>query len=200
MLKQISITPQALTEPQKTVSVLPTPNLLPQTMQQTRATTAARRLFALLPPLDVTEPEVFMAATIATFVEYPVEVMDLAVPKIAQRSDRPTLKLIKAVCEELYAPLERQIEREMAERSYRKGLPPPRRQRTPEEQARVDAQVEEVKRLLGTPTPKLHIAPEPRHDGNHAARVAADLAARAARRAARPPDEGTYLYLDEASP
>lgn len=114
-------------------------------------------MFNLLPPLDVSDPQAFIAGTIAIFASYPVEVMQAAVDPtngIPGRTDRPTLKTIKAVCEEIYAPIERRIERERAAEEHRRALPPPRVERTPEQQARIEASVAELKRKLASPPPE----------------------------------------------
>lgn len=162
-------------------------------------------MFNLLPPLDVGDPKEFLAATIATFAAYPVDVMEAAVPKIAHQTDRSTLKVIKAVCDEIYAPIERQIERDRVAANYQRGLPAPRKERTPEQQARIDEQVASARSRLGIPKggaakrgailpPSAHVPlgspdlPPPRRDNGHAARVAADLEQRRVRRASA---EGT---------
>lgn len=104
------------------------------------------RLFRLLPPLDVTDPESFTAAAVALFANYSPDIQVAAVHRIALRSDRPTLKVMHQVLEEAYAPIRRQEER--ADKS--RFLPAiPSRKRTPAEQARVDAQVANARRLLG---------------------------------------------------
>lgn len=160
------------------------------------------RLFDLLPPLDVGDPAAFQAATVAVFAGYPLEVIEAAVPKIACSSDRPTLKLITAVCEELYAPIGRQIERDLAARSHRLSLPPPRK-RTPEEQARIDADVTAFRLTLGAVPRRVILPPSadlpikaavpPAVRPGYAQRVAADLALRAARRSAiAVPEEGQH--------
>ena len=110
------------------------------------------------------------------------------------RSDRPTLKLIKAVCDEFYEPILRREEREDSENTARLCLPPPRHVRTPEEQAAIDKQVEAVCKLFGISTDGLRddkFIPKPsddlsyyatisysRNDGKHGERVMADLAKR----------------------
>lgn len=98
-----------------------------------------------------------MAGTVAIFATFPVEVMRAAVDPangIPGRTDRPTLKVIKAVCEEIYAPIERRMERERALEEHRRALPPPREERTPEQQACIDASVADLKRRLAAPPPE----------------------------------------------
>lgn len=141
--------------PAATPSEKPTPNSRPISPREEAAATAAGRLFDLLPPLDVGDPRAFIAATVAIFVEYPDDVTAKAIHVIAQRSDRPTLRIIRAVCEEIYAPIEREGERRAAHVSHIAGaLPRPRR--TPEQQARIDAQITEARIALamaGIPPP-----------------------------------------------
>jgi hypothetical protein len=97
----------------------------------------------------VGDPAAFMTAAGAIFAGFPDVVVERAITTIPMRSDRVTLKLIKSVCDELYAPMLRDIEREQARRSVVKMLPRP--PRTPEEQARIDAQVADVRNRLGIP-------------------------------------------------
>jgi hypothetical protein len=54
-----------------------------------------------------------------------------------------SIAAVREVCEELYEPIQRRIERERAEASHQ-ALLPPRGPRTPEEQARIDEQVSRV--------------------------------------------------------
>lgn len=109
------------------------------------------RLFSLLPPQDVLDPESFLVETITAFAEYPVEVMVLAARDIPQHTDRATLKIIRARLDAIYEPFERQLERDRAAESHKRGLPPPSTKRTPEQQARVDAQVAAFRKQLGIP-------------------------------------------------
>lgn len=104
----------------------------------------ADRLWKLLPPLDVTDPEIFMTEAISILTMYPEAVMERAVHEIPRRTDRPTLRLIKSVCDEVFAPVERQWERDAAHRSHIAGALP-RPARTPEQQARIDAQIARAK-------------------------------------------------------
>lgn len=157
MLKQLSPL-QVLSQHQRTVSELPAPISKPASPtlneQQIMAAKAVDRLFDLLPPLDVGEPQAFMSATIAIFAEYPIELIDRFPAAIAQRSDRPTLRLVRAICDEINEPYARETARMLAARSALRGLPPPRAKRTPEEQARVDAQVADFRKALGIPERK----------------------------------------------
>lgn len=115
------------------------------------AAKAVDRLFDLLPPQDVGDPKAFMASVAAIFSQYPDAVVEQAAvgPRgIATRTDRPTLRLIKEVCEEFYGPILRDAERE-ALRNQPKPLPRP--PRTPEEQARIDKQVADFRKRFGVP-------------------------------------------------
>jgi hypothetical protein len=162
------------------------------------AAKAADRLFDLLPPQDVGNPKAFLSATAAILSEFPPEVQDKAVIAIASRNDRPTLKFIKSVCDELYEPILRHRERE--ERAKSSFLALPRPQRTAAEQAAIDARVSEVRKEFGIPEKGLepkqvnlppsadanYYAPvyQPRVDGKHAIRVQAEIDARRAKRVA----------------
>jgi hypothetical protein len=96
------------------------------------------------------DPEQFMAAAAALFARYPAEVQITAVHRIACRSDRPTLRLMTVVLEEVYAPVRREEERQMAGQNARSPSAS-RTQRTPEEQARIDAQVATWRKGAGVP-------------------------------------------------
>jgi len=110
-----------------------------------QAAEAVHRLFGMVPPQDVGDAEAFLTASITLFARYSNETRQEAVIEIATRSDRPTLKLMKQVLAELE---ERQIEREEREqRRLRLPAPDPRKSRSPEEQARVDASIEEWRRI-----------------------------------------------------
>ncbi len=106
-------------------------------------------MFDLLPPQDVGDPKAFLAAMIALFTEYPPDVGARAVFEIPKRSDRPTLKIARAVLDDIYEPIVRQIERERIERAPRLL---PRRPRTPEEQAKIDQQVADARKHFGLAT------------------------------------------------
>lgn len=172
----------------------------PESAQMTAAKQATERLLDLLPPLDVNEPEAFIAAIVAIFANYPPAVMASAIDPvrgIPSRADRPTLKLVKAVCEEIYGPMVEAQQRADGVRQARLAIGPPRRKRTPEEQARADALADAARAEFGIlpgmsakrevvlpPSADAPIsirAPALRDDGRHATRIAADLAARAAR-------------------
>lgn len=111
------------------------------------------RMLDLLPPLDVNDPASFVTALIAIFAGYSEEMMAKAACAIPMRSDRPTLRLATAVLDELDEPYRRARERAAAAESAQRlaKLCPPRAQRTPEEQAAVDAQVARVRQKLGIP-------------------------------------------------
>lgn len=106
------------------------------------------RLFDLLPPQDIGEPEAFLAAASALFANYPAEIGEQAAFEIPQRSDRPTLKLMREVLDEF---AERAMTAQNTRERARQLPPPARKPRTPEEQARVDAAVEELRKRHGIP-------------------------------------------------
>jgi hypothetical protein len=165
------------------------------------AAKATDRLLDFLPPLDVGNPETFIAGITAIFASYPLEVIALAVDPvkgIPSRTDRPTLKLITDVCDEIYDPIRRRQEYDERERA-RAAAPVllPRPPRSAEQQAEIDAQVAAARAAIGIPLDGLvrrpvylppssdaaygAAVPRTLDDGNHARRIAADLAARAAR-------------------
>ena len=90
----------------------------------------AARMFNLLPPLDVIDPKSFMAETISILLGYPDEVVARTVHEIPRRTDRPTLRLIKSVCDELVEPIDRELQRRRASESHRAELPRPKNART----------------------------------------------------------------------
>lgn len=90
------------------------------------------------------DPRAFIAAAVAILADYPASVVGAAVLAIPQRSDRPTLKLIRSVCDEIHAPLLREAER----RARHQSRPLPQPKRTAEQQARIDAQVAAAKQKL----------------------------------------------------
>ena len=166
----------------------------PPSPHQIAAAKAADRLFDLLPPLDVSDPQAFMTAVVAIFAAYPPEVWEgvlCPVMGIPGRTPRPTLADIKAACDRAYEPIERQIERQRAEESYRRGLPPPSEHRTPEQQARAEQQVIEARRAFDLPPDGRPRDWKYQPDGRHNERVAADLAARKGRNEQPPPPAAT---------
>jgi len=105
------------------------------------------RLFKLVSLPDVGDPKAFISAATSLFAAHAPEVGDAAIPELATRSDRPTLRLMREVLEEL---TDRAIERQRKD-DGRKALPPPERKRTPAEQARAEAQANELRRAFGLP-------------------------------------------------
>jgi hypothetical protein len=92
---------------------------------------------------DVHNAEVYLAGAVAIIAEYPREVGErLSDPRVGTQvlGDFPTLSRLRKACEELFAPIEREVERQAAHRSHIAGALP-RPKRTPEQQARIDAQV-----------------------------------------------------------
>jgi hypothetical protein len=159
---------------------------------------AAIRLFDLLPPLDVGDPDAFQEGVVAIFAEYPESVRRSATDAakgIPSRYDRPTLKQIRSVCDAHYAPLMR----EQRARSLGTSIDPPRRQLTQEEKARRDEQVAAWCRESGKSEDELMrrgrkfqpVAPDLKGSlMQHLEGLRADLEARRARNAAneRPHD------------
>ena len=113
--------------------------------QMLKAAKAAQSLFAIIPPAPMGDSKAYMTMVVKVFAEYPENVMIQAVEKIAVQTNNPTLKLIKDTCEEVYEPIRRNEESKQRERDREMALPPPRHKRTPEEQARIDAQVTAVR-------------------------------------------------------
>lgn len=112
-----------------------------------------KAIFAWCRMPDVHDPEAYLAGATAILAQYPPEVMAaLADPVSGTRhmKDFPTLRDLRVACDVLFEPIEREIERRRAEEQHRLGLPAPRR-RTPEEQARIDAQVRAWRRSQGIP-------------------------------------------------
>lgn len=105
------------------------------------------RLFKMVSLPDVGDPKAFISAATALFAGHAVEVADAAIPELATRSDRPTLRLMREVLDDL---TDRAIERQRKADS-RHALPPPDRKRTPEEQARAEQQANELRRAFGLP-------------------------------------------------
>ena len=169
----------------------PAPSLKPSSSKIRTAKAMASRLFDLLPQLDVADPEFFIAAAVAILAEYPADVMLAAIDPvhgIPSRTDRPTLRLIKAACEESYAPIQREEDRARAAEQSLLSRPLPRAPRTPEQQAAVDAQVEATRRELGIPAgglPKRGIQGRPISERPTKQSVLADLEARRARNEAK---------------
>ncbi len=112
------------------------------------AAKAVERLLTLTQMPDVGDPDYFVAAATALFAEYPEVVMVRSVPRIAAASDRPTLRLMRQELDDAYAPIAREEARRRAQLEMRAERAA-RWPRTPEEQARVDAQVARARRELG---------------------------------------------------
>lgn len=102
---------------------------------------------------DVHDPEAYLAGATAILAQYPPAVMTaLADPVSGTRvlKDFPSLRDLREACDRLFEPIQREIERRHAQEQHRRELPAPR-QRTPEEQARIDAQVRAWRRSQGLP-------------------------------------------------
>ena len=115
---------------------------------------ATERLFAWCQMPDVSDPKIYLAGVVGILADYPSEVMDrLADPRSGSRLLRnfPTIPEIRRACEETYAPIRREEERRQVREDARRSLPPPQRLRTPEEQAKVEAQVAAWRKTAGVP-------------------------------------------------
>lgn len=148
-------------------------------------------MMSLLPPVDwVNDAEAWSTKVVELFSRYPLPVMTKAAHTIPERSSRPSIALVAQVLAEISEPFEREHERAlMAQRAAESRLlAPPREKRTPDEQARVDAQVEAARAKLGIPEGVRGngFIPRPsdsaayksapiRDDGRHGDRIAADL-------------------------
>jgi hypothetical protein len=110
-----------------------------------KAAKAVDRLLDFYGALDVGDSDVFTAGLIALFAEYPDEVIALAIDPVRGIPGRlKVLRLasVREILDEINEPFRREIERKRRTEDARRGQVPPRSKRTPEEQARVDAQVE----------------------------------------------------------
>ncbi|MGH6878783.1 MAG: hypothetical protein ACREHV_15585 [Rhizomicrobium sp.] len=136
-----------------TQSTLPSMHCALSPMEKTSGAAAitVRKLFDWCRmPDDVGDPKTYLAGAVAIIAEYPPIVGEkLSDPRIGTRllGDFPTLSRLRKACDEIFAPLAREAEREMAHQSHIAGLLP-RPKRTPEQQARIDAQVTNAKRAL----------------------------------------------------
>jgi hypothetical protein len=133
---------------------------------------------------DEVEPRAFSIEATRAFADYPAEIWEEAITAIARATKRPHIDDIARALEVAYEPVERALERRRLD-ERRVLEPPPRKKRTPEEQAKVDAHVAEVWRLIGPLRRKAWVRPSDPGDGQHAERVMADLAARKARQEQR---------------
>ena len=104
-------------------------------------------LFKMVSLPDVGDPKVFLSAAAALFAEHAPEIGEAAIKELATRSDRPTLRLMREVLDDL---TDRAMERQRRDEGRRR-LPPLERKRTPEEQARAEAQANELRRAFGLP-------------------------------------------------
>jgi hypothetical protein len=151
---------------------------------------------------DVADKKVYLAAVAAIFDEYPQRVAcRLADPRSGSRMlrDYPSILQIRQACDELNAPFERERRRyPLLEREQ------PRAPRTPEEQARVDAQVVGWRKSAGVPesgtrSRGIQRGPLPEISRARRAAVAADREARKARKQAHAYGEPTGKYRDDGS-
>ena len=123
------------------------------TQRMINAGQQVHRLFQLTSLPDVGDPEAFLSAATILFADHAPQVAEKAVPILATKSDRPTLKLMKEVLDQLTSEA---IERQHRADGRMKALPhiAPRAKRTPEEQAKVDAQCAELRKAFGLTNPE----------------------------------------------
>jgi hypothetical protein len=99
------------------------------------------RLLSFYPPLDVVDPKTFIAGIVSILAQYPEELMATAVAPTgipARIKALRSLAAIKEVCDELYEPIARRIEREcIANQPLLLAKP----KRTDEQQAEIDRQI-----------------------------------------------------------
>lgn len=162
------------------------PSLSSTSKQMSSAKVAVDLMLDLvLIPDFVGNARAYIAKIVQIFSEYPEAVMMKAAHVIPERSPRPTIDLVRKVLDELHAPILREEERERAREQARLLLPPPNPERTPEQQARIDALVAETRKQLGIPEdglpPKPPQPPPQPPNADYMHRIAADLAARKAR-------------------
>ena len=193
MEKLSALTPESLGRSDKThgssALISSPPASKPTGSEQLDAAKAAtERLFKMLPPLRVADPEVFVAGTVDILIHYPPDLMMDAVHAIAVKTNSPTLKFIKDTCDEIWEPIRRKQEREHLASERKRALPPPGEKRTAEEQARAEAQVAAIRKDFAIPEGgivKPQQAPPVNHDGRHMSRIWVDLEQRKVRNAMR---------------
>lgn len=163
------------------------PPLMDRAAREDLARNAASMLIDLLPPQDVPNPEIFMTGIVAELVKYHQHVIQAAPTAIAARVERLTIKAVRDACLDLQDPISRAIERERG----LQALPAPSK---PDAVVR-DAQVvgwERIKASMDRSMKPIPDAPvDSMQDGNHAARIAADLKARRSRNQQRQQEEST---------
>lgn len=130
------------------------PSLTPRMINAGRQVQALFRLTSLP---DVGDPEAFLSAATMIFADFAPYLGDQAVPILAKKSDRPTLKLMAEVLDELNSTA---LERQRRNDGHKRALPhlTPRAKRTPEEQARADAQCAEIRKAFGLKNPETNDA------------------------------------------
>lgn len=140
---------------------------------QDRASFRLRRVSILLGCYrkdDATNPEIYSAAIGAVFEDFSDEVVEYVTdPRTGLASKcqwLPTVKEVKDACQEAADRIadeirrKRDLEQQMRERAKFEAEQAAKRNRTPEEQARVDAQIAEAKRMFAAETPLKSRAPD----------------------------------------
>lgn len=101
------------------------------------------------PPLDVTDPEAFIAGIGAVLAKYPPELIAAAVAHDGVPMRIKTLRSLaelEQACSDLYEPIARRMTREAI---TRQKLRIARQPRSPEQQAQIDEQVARVREHFG---------------------------------------------------
>ena len=170
---------------------------------------------------DAADGRIYLAGAVAILADYPPAVMEaIADPRTGTRvlKDYPMLSDLRRACDELNAPFVREVARHAAHESQLVLAPASRLPRTPEQQARIDAQLSDQKMRLirgGSLAHNQHAIrqaplPTPVGDGpmssERRARLLADLAERKARNEAQqtqpataPPDTISNVHGEGAS-
>jgi hypothetical protein len=134
-------TPDTAPSPSSTPASSPTRLLAKKMVDQ---------LFGWCQMPDAGDAKVYLAGAVGILSDYPPAVMEaIADPRTGTRvlKDYPTLSDLRQACDELHAPFVREAQRRAAHESHLL-TPPPRPPRTPEQQARIDAQVGDDKMRL----------------------------------------------------
>lgn len=102
---------------------------------------------------DVEDPVAFLRTVSEVVAKYPAEAWTAAEQIVIERHTRPWIADITAALEEAYEPIAWRLRRDRLDAESRRMIAERPRKRTPEEQARIDAQVEDYFRSTGRPAP-----------------------------------------------
>lgn len=124
----------------ETKAEVPTPTSKRPSLN-TAAAQAVDKLLNFYPPLEVNDPRAFIAGIISLFAQYPPELWREAIDPArgipAKIKTLRSLAAIKEILDDLYEPIAMRLARERI--ASQKSLPRP--ERTPEQQAKINAQV-----------------------------------------------------------